>query len=265
MGARIEQFDSADRASPLLVCYLPVGDPLCDVAAAARTYCDAGVDVIEVGIPSADAYRDGLTIRSSMLRALSAGVNASTVPQALRAVLPVPRPLIVWMCYPEVPLAAFQEGATSGLLDAVLMLDAHDRTDVGELEACLSDIGVARCAFVSASESAGELAAARSATGYVMVQTRPGPTGTDAPAGPVDPDMAQRVRRATDLPVVAGFGVRNGVDAAAVIAAGFDGVVVGSACVEAAADAQAHADQSRLRQLVTGLYDGVKLGGSDGR
>jgi len=66
-----------------------------------------------------------------------------------------------------------------------------------------------------------------------MVPTRPGQTGSSTAAG--DPSLLVEKMRAINpnVPVVAGFGVSDAPSATRIMKSGADGVVVGTACIDA--------------------------------
>ncbi len=77
-GARIDAARAEGRAA--LVGYLPLGFPDLDTSvAAARAMVEAGVDVVELGLPYTDPVLDGPVIQHAAERALAAGVRTRDV------------------------------------------------------------------------------------------------------------------------------------------------------------------------------------------
>lgn len=260
MTTGIERLRSAFRPGrPTLVAYVPIGDPEAFDARTLDAYRDAGVGVLEVGIPTPDPWMDGAEVTESMARALAAG----TTPGAAAAILGAWRaghaavgrstPAILWFSYPDLPRAAIAAGAAAGGLDANLMLEPWRRSDAAELTDALARAGVARSTFLPWEPTERDLALARAATGYVMAQARPGVTGAGGPAA--DPSDVVRLARslAPDQPVVAGFGVHDAASARALARSGVDGVVVGSACIAAAREGGPDGVRTFLRSLVDAL------------
>ncbi|MER3452450.1 MAG: hypothetical protein C4344_01795, partial [Acidimicrobiia bacterium] len=138
-----------------------------------------------------------------------------------------------------------------GAVDGVLMVDEAAHPDAAALPAELATVGVGHCVFVSWDVTDIELAASSSATGYVMVQSRPGPTGTKHL--PVVPDRQVKLVRgsAPGVPVVAGFGIKDAATLRLVATAGVDGFVTGSAAVKALCDGGPDALDALLRELTT--------------
>jgi tryptophan synthase alpha chain len=238
---------------PAVIAYVPFGDPLTQGEQHLDAYCDAGVSVLEIGMPTRDAYLDGPEVGDSMRRALEAGVSPRSIAERLarwRAERGNLAPAIVWMGYPELDLASIEYAADLGAIDGLLIVDEQTRRDATELPQQLEAIGAAHCAFVSWDATEDELRVASTATGYVMVQARPGPTGTGHPPGVPDRQVDLARRSAPGIPVVAGFGVQNAPELRGVAGAGVDGIVVGSACVRALFEGGAPALSLLLESLV---------------
>jgi tryptophan synthase alpha chain len=238
---------------PAVIAYVPFGDPLTQGEQHLDAYCDSGVAVLEIGMPTRDAYLDGPEVGDSMRRALEAGSSPRSIAERLarwRAERGNSAPAIVWMGYPELDLASVEFAADIGAIDGLLIVDEQTRPDAAELPQKLKAMGTAHCAFVSWDATDDELRVASTATGYVMVQARPGPTGTGHPPGVPDRQVDLARRSAPGVPVVAGFGVQNALELRGVAGAGVDGIVVGSACVRALSEGRAPALSLLLKSLV---------------
>lgn len=260
MTTGIERLRSAFRPGrTALVAYLPIGDPDAFDARTLDAYRDAGVAVLEVGIPTDDPWMDGPEVTDSMARALTAG----TTPGVAAAILGAWRaghtaagrttPAILWFSYPDLQASAITAGAAAGGLDALLMLEPWRHPDAAAVTAALDRAGVARSSFLPWDSTDDDLAAAHAATGYVMVQARPGVTGAGGPMA--DPTEKVRLARslAPGLPVVAGFGVSDAASVRALAGTGVNGVVVGSACIAAAREGGPDGVRSYLSTLVDAL------------
>ena len=241
------------RGHPAIIAYVPFGDPLTQGERHLDAYCDAGVSVLEIGMPTRDAYLDGPEVGDSMRRAHDAGASPRSIAERLarwRTLRGDPAPAIVWMGYPELDLASIEFAADLGAIDGLLIVDEQTRRDAAELPQKLKALGTAHCAFVSWDATDDELRVASTATGYVMVQARPGPTGTGHPPSVPDRQVDLARRNAPGIPVVAGFGVQSALELRDVAAAGVDGIVVGSACVRALSEGKAPALSLLLESLV---------------
>jgi tryptophan synthase alpha chain len=241
------------RESPAIIAYVPFGDPVAAAEQHLDVYCDAGVSVLEVGMPTLDAYLDGPEVGDSMRRARVVGATPWSIAEDLgrwRAQRGDTSPAVVWMGYPDLDLSCVKFAASIDAIDGLLIVDEEQRPDAPGLRRELDQLGIAHCTFVSWDVTPLELNMAATATGYVMVQARSGPTGTGNPPG--IPDRQVRLARssAPHIPVVAGFGVQDPAGLRDVAAAGVDGIVVGSACVRALTVGGAPMLDSLLRSLV---------------
>jgi tryptophan synthase alpha chain len=209
------------------------------------------VDVFEIGVPSPRPKLDGATVRDSMSRALAAGTDTVAAARSIASLRgSFPDQAMLWMTYPDVVGEGWTEAVAWSGVDGVLIPEraaAHR-----SLAAGLEREGVAFAHFVGSPARPEDLAAARTARGYVMVQARPGVTGE----GEADEEMPSTLRALRELgleaPIAVGFGVRDPAAAKRVAAAGADAVVVGSAMVEAAL-----AGPDRLRSLVRSLREAL--------
>ncbi|MFO1539298.1 MAG: tryptophan synthase subunit alpha [Chloroflexota bacterium] len=249
---------AAFAAGPALIAYVPLGDPAAgDTTTLLDAYADAGVAVLEVGIPAADPWMDGPEVRESMARALAAGTTPATIAAALAAWRDrrgPGGPAIVWFGYPEIPADAIAAAASAGRARGALLLLAPWRHPAAAtLPGILRAAGVARAAFLPWAATADDRAAAADADGYLMLQARPGVTGAGAPPALDAATVAAGRALAPGIPCVAGFGVAGPEDARALCAAGCDGVVIGSACIRALRVGGPHALHALLAPVAAAL------------
>ena len=87
-------------------------------------------------------------------------------------------------------------------------------------------------------------------SGFIYAASHMGVTGAQESVASSAEELVARTREVTDLPVAVGLGVRSGEQAAS-IAAYADGVIVGSALIQAAED-------GRLAELAEELAAGVR-------
>lgn len=241
-----------------LVGYLTAFDPDRETSLARlRAALRAGVDVLELGVPFSDPTADGPTVQGAMVRARAAGATLDGV-LALAAALRAEHPHtpIVLFSYAN-PL--LQRGPSLGArlreagVDAVLVVDLPAE-HAAELRAPLLAEGLRWVGLVAPTTPPSRLpAAVGAATGFVYAVTLRGVTGAALPADREALDAQLRAIRAhTELPIAAGFGVRTPQQAAA-LARHADGVVVGSALIEASlrGEAELVATVTALRAALT--------------
>jgi tryptophan synthase alpha chain len=241
-----------------LVGFLTAGDPdLAQSETDLRTALQAGVDLLELGVPFSDPTADGPVIQQAGQRALAAGVDLAAV-LALAGRLRRDfkhAPMILFSYanpmfrYGYEKLAA--DAARAGL-DGVLAVDIPYE-ESAEIRECLDRHGLAWIPLVAPttpeSRLAEVLAAGRGFVYYIMVK---GVTGQRQEVPPDVREHLAAIRRASSLPIAVGFGIGSG-DQARAAAADADAVVVGSALVAAAR-------AGRLRALVAELAGAVHAG-----
>jgi tryptophan synthase alpha chain len=218
-----------------LIPFLTAGFP--DLPAsldALRLMETCGADIVEVGIPFSDPLADGPTIQRSSFVALEKG---ATVPKALdlvhRAGLGIP---VVLMTYLNPVLAygleRFLGDAAAAGVSGLLLTDLPAGADPAT-EQAVRDSSLASIRLVAPTTPKDRLPVVLDgAGGFVYVVSRLGVTGAQRHLDAAVRASVGAVRAATDLPVAVGFGIAN-VEQAAQAAALADGVVVGSALVEA--------------------------------
>ena len=221
-----------------LVGYLPVGFPSYGASVEGMlAMVEAGVDLVEIGIPYTDPGMDGPVIQVAVDAALRAGSRVSHVLDAVRAVAERAPAVVMgyWNPVEKYGPARFAQdlraAGGSGAITPDLIPEEAGPWLVAARDEDLDPI------FLVAPSSTDERIAVvgRTNRGFVYAASTMGVTGTRATVGNRAQELVGRTRRQTDLPVCVGLGVRDGNQAAEV--AGYaDGVIVGSAFVEALRD-----------------------------
>ncbi len=193
----------------------------------------AGAAAIEVGIPFSDPIADGPVIAESMHEALVAGCTPAGVFDALRAVrAQVTCPVVAMVSVSIVDRIGperFARDAAAAGFDGLIVPDI-DLEDAPALRAACDAAGLALTLLVSPTSGDERIARITSlCSGFVYALARLGITGERAEAPDVRP-IVERIRRHTDLPIAAGFGISTPEHVRAV-AAHADGAIVGSAIV----------------------------------
>jgi tryptophan synthase alpha chain len=221
-----------------LVTFTMAGDP--DEAtslAIARALPKAGADVIELGMPFTDPMADGPAIQAAGQRALKSG-------QTLEKTLAIVRefrkgddatPIVLMGYYNPIYIYGvdrFLTAAKSAGIDGLIVVDLPPEEDE---ELCLPALKAGLNFIRLATPTTDDKrlpAVLKNTSGFVYYVSITGITGAAAPdAGKVS-GAVSRIKRHTSLPVAVGFGVRTAAQAQA-IAEGADGVVVGSALIDA--------------------------------
>ena len=201
----------------------------------------AHADVVEIGVPFTDPMADGVTIQRSSLAALKQGVTLHWILDELAAIPSTATPLVL-MSYLN-PLLAFGLPQLAARAAAVgvtgFIVPDLPLEESAELEAVLDAKGIALVRMVTPVTPPERLAKlCRNSRGFVYAVTMTGTTGktmTDGTGAGLSGDVADyldRVRALSPVPVCAGFGIRD-ASQVSLLAPHVDGVIVGSALVEA--------------------------------
>lgn len=223
--------------SGALITYFPIGVGF-DSVHLADIYDDSGVDVLEIGLPTANPYMDGKTVARAMSQALDRGY---TVEKCFSEIARIRAK------YPNKPLEVFTytETATALGVDRFLSLCVDSGVDsvliVGGEPGWLANEAsnfpqaidlLGLCPYDFTEEFAQTLAAAP-LSGYVFMQATPGVTGKREH---VMPGLGGRIdelrKHLGELPICAGFGISNADHVRDMRVAGADGVIVGSLALE---------------------------------
>ena len=221
-----------------LVTFTMAGDP--DYATSLtilKALPKAGADVIELGMPFTDPMADGPAIQAAGLRALHAGQDMKKTLAAVRDFRAGDdaTPIVLMGYYTPIYIYGverFLADAKSAGVDGLIVVDLPPEEDS---ELCLpamkAGLNFIRLATPTTDEKRLPTVLTNT-SGFVYYVSITGITGAAAPdTGKVAAAVA-RIKRHTKLPVCVGFGVRTAAHARA-MAEGADGVVVGSALVEA--------------------------------
>jgi tryptophan synthase alpha chain len=245
-----------------LVGYLPAGYPTVDGAVRAlEAMVEAGVDIVEVGLPYSDPLMDGPTIQQAVEYALRSGTTTRDVLRTVEQVASSDTAVLVMSYWnpierygPERFARDLASVGGAGVITPDLIPDEADAWLPAAREHELDSV------FLVAPSSTEERIALTVAAcrGFVYAASTMGVTGTRAAVGTAAAALVARTRRATDLPVAVGLGVSSG-DQAAEVAAFADGVIVGSAFVRLLLDASDEASGMKaVANLAAELADGVR-------
>lgn len=238
--SRIDRRFAACRAEgrAALVTFVTAGDPDADTSLAIlKALPRAGADLIEIGMPFTDPMADGPAIQLSSQRALKGGQTLKKTLDMVRALRAgeADTPVILMGYYNPIYIYGVErflkdarEAGVDGLIVVDLPPEEDDELCVPALKAGLSFIRLA----TPTTDDARLAAVLANTSGFVYYVSITGITGSATPDFGAVAQSVARIKAHTNLPVVVGFGVKTGEHAAA-IARGADGVVVGSALVEA--------------------------------
>jgi tryptophan synthase alpha chain len=260
VGEAFAKAAAEDRAA--LVGYLPAGFPSVDGAvSAALAMADAGVDVLELGLPYSDPLIDGPVIQRAVERALAGGTRVTDVLRTVEATAAAGVPTQVmtyWNPVDRYGTARFARDLAAAGGCGLITPDLAPE-EAGEwLEAAAAH--QLDPVFLVAPSSTDERIAQVTGIcgGFVYAASVMGITGARDTVGSQAAGLVARVKARTSLPVGVGLGVRDGAQAAEV-ATFADGVIVGSAFVQRLLDAPSlAAGIEQVRALAQDLAAGVR-------
>ncbi|MNS72006.1 Tryptophan synthase alpha chain [compost metagenome] len=263
IDARFAALKAEGRAG--FIPYVMTGDPSRDEALEIlRGLPGAGADLIELGLAFSDPMAEGPPIQRAALRGLAAGMT-------LRGTLDLvvdfragddATPVILMGYLNPVEsygYEAFAADAAAAGVDGLIVVDCPPE-EAGPLAAALDAQAVSLIRLATPTSDDERLQViARGTSGFVYYVSVAGVTGVkEAVAADVAPAV-ERVRKAANLPVAVGFGVKT-PERAAEIARVADAVVAGSVFVDEVAAALAANEPAVPRVLarVKALADAVR-------
>ncbi len=256
---------------PAYVPYLAVGDPDYESSLAYVEALDrGGADVIELGLPFSEPIAEGPTIQGAVVRSLEGGMTPDRFFEFVTE-LDVDAPLVCMTYYNLIyqygssdgPRSFVERAAAVGLEGFVVPdLPAEEAEP---LRAACDEFGL-DLVFIVAPTTAGDRLERimDRVSGYVYVQARLGTTGAKSDVSDRTTESLERLR-GHDVPKAVGFGISAGDHAERIVAAGADGIIVGSALVDIVAggvenDRSVEAVADDLAALSRELKAGVERG-----
>ena len=260
IDAKFAELSAAGKKA--FVTYVMAGDPDYDTSLeVVKGLPAAGVDVIELGLPFTDPMADGPTIQLAGQRALEAGMTLERTLQLARDFRKedATTPIVLMGYYNPIysrGVDTFLSDAKEAGIDGLIVVDLPPEEDS---ELCLpaqaAGLNFIRLATPT-TDDARLPRVLQNTSGFVYYVSITGITGAaEAEAADVGPEVA-RIKAATDLPIIVGFGIKT-PERAQTIASISDGAVVGSAIV---AEIGAGKSPAEVLAFVKSLADGAHAG-----
>ncbi len=252
-----------------LIPFLEAYDPDAATSAAIlRGMPAAGADLIEIGMPFTDPMADGPTIQTAGLRGLKAGATmARTLAMVAEFRTGDADTPVILMGYLNPVLSygpdRFCTDAAAAGVDGLIVVDLPpEEADWLAGAAAANGLDIIRL-IAPTTDEARLPHVLQGSSGFVYYVSITGITGTRSATREALAAAMPRVRRATDLPVAIGFGIRTPAQAAEAVGVA-DAVVVASALIDtlaASLDADGRAGPDTVRLVldqVRGLADAVR-------
>ncbi|MGI6855533.1 tryptophan synthase subunit alpha [Mesorhizobium sp. 1B3] len=264
---RFEKLKAEGR--PALVTYFMGGDPDYETSLSImKALPRAGSDVIELGMPFSDPMADGPAIQAAGLRALKGGQTLAKTLQLTREFRKDDNetPIIMMGYYNPIYIYGVDRFITDAIdagIDGLIVVDLPPEMDA---ELCIPALKAGLNFIRLATPTTDEKrlpAVLQNTSGFVYYVSMTGITGSALPDTSKVAAAVERIKSHTTLPVCVGFGVKT-AEQARVIGASADGVVVGTAVVNAVANVlgpkgEKTADPAEaVATLVNGLAQGVR-------
>lgn len=267
MGRIADKFkELKKRGDKGLVTFITAGDPDLETTAGMIRELEAGgADLIELGIPFSDPMADGPTIQLSSERALKAGTTLPKILDLVRSVRAGTEIPIILMGYYNPVFAygveRFVADAVDAGVDGVILVDLPPEEAESEgFTSMAREKGLDVIFLLAPTSDEGRIGkVVKSGRGFLYYVSVTGVTGARKEVSASLDAEVGRVRDATALPLVVGFGISDPVQAGTVALLG-DGVVVGSALVKLFEQYRGTELRERVRDFVSALKTGIRRG-----
>jgi tryptophan synthase alpha chain len=264
MNRIVERFDRLKQQGRKgFVVYIGAGDP--DLEATrqlALAFDQAGVDVLELGVPFSDPLADGLVNQLAAQRGLESRTTPARVLETVQAIRKDSQvPIVLYVYFNLLHRYGFKkfihDAARAGV-DGFLVLDLPPE-ESEDYEAMMRDAGLCVIYLVAPTTPEDRIEfIVKRGTGFIYYVSREGVTGMQAKVSETIAAMTAQIRAHTPLPIAVGFGISNPEQARAV-AASAEAIVVGSAVVNRIAEHGKSKDLvPRVTEFVKSLVDAVK-------
>jgi tryptophan synthase alpha chain len=259
-----DKFAALKRAGQKgFIVYIGAGDPNLEATRQlALAFDQAGVDVLELGVPFSDPLADGLVNQLAAQRGLESG---TTPPKLLETVAAIRRdsqvPIVLYVYFNILHkrgLKQFITDCAKAGVDGLLVLDLPPE-ESDNYEELMREAGLCNIYLVAPTTPDDRIALiVKRAAGFIYYVSREGVTGMQSKVSDTIGEMTRKIRAHTPLPIAVGFGISN-PEQAKLVAQHAEAIVVGSAVVNQIAEHGKSADLvRRVGDFVKSLADAVK-------
>jgi tryptophan synthase alpha chain len=257
IAAKFAQLKSAKKKG--LVIYIGAGDPNLEATRQlALAFDQAGVDVLELGVPFSDPLADGLVNQLAAQRGLESG---TTPPKLLETIVAIRKqsqiPIVLYIYFNlihKVGMEKFIADAGKTGVDGLLVLDLPPE-ESDNYEALMKQAGLCHIYLVAPTTPEDRMKIiVKRGSGFIYYISREGVTGMQANIATNLASQIAKIRAHTDLPIAVGFGISN-PEQAKLVAQDADAIVVGSAVVNQIAE---HGKSPELVEHVDGFVRTLK-------
>lgn len=264
MNRIVERFDKLKAAGQKgLVVYISAGDPTLEATRQlVLAFEQAGVDVVELGVPFSDPLADGLVNQLAAQRGMESGTTPKKVLETVAAIRRESQvPIVLYIYYNlihRLGMKQFIDAAARAGVDGLLVLDLPPE-ESENYEQLMAAAGMCNIYLVAPTTPEGRIELiVKRARGFIYYVSREGVTGMQQKISDTIATMTGKIRAHTALPIAVGFGISN-PEQARTVAQSAEAVVVGSAIVNQIAEHGRSADLvPKVTHFVRTLAEGVK-------
>ena len=225
-----------EKKNKKLVTFTTAGDPDLDTSfEIINTIINNGADIIEIGMPFSDPMADGPTIQESSVRSIKNGTKITDVFEIVKRVRSFNNeiPVILMGYYNSIynlGINNFTKKCTETGVDGLIIVDLQPEED-SELLIKLKKENIDLIRLITPTTDNNRLKTILSnSSGFLYYVTITGTTGQKSANLEELEKSINKIRSASNLPIVAGFGIKSKKDVED-ISTYTDGVVVGSSIV----------------------------------
>jgi tryptophan synthase alpha chain len=264
MNRIVEKFNQLKKTNKKgFIVYIGAGDPnLTTTHKLALAFDEAGVDILELGVPFSDPLADGLVNQLAAQRGLESG---TTPPKVLKTIETIRKssqiPIVLYIYFNlihKVGMRQFIEDAAKAGVDGLLVLDLPPE-ESDNYEALMKENGLCHIYLVAPTTPEDRMEyIVKRGSGFIYYVSREGVTGMQKQIAANLASQTAKLRAHTKLPIAVGFGVSN-PEQAKLVAQNADAVVVGSAIVNQIAQHGKSKDLvKRAGKFVKSLSEAIK-------
>ena len=217
-----------------LVAYLVGGDPDLDTTLdLMHLFVDSGVDVIEIGVPFTDPIAEGPTIQRAHDRALKNDVSLKKIFQLVSEFRKSDKETpIVLMGYLNTFISHIDlvQSTQEDGIDSILVVDIPGELNLHDYGIDNPNINTISLISPTTKDNRIELIA-KNSTGFIYYVNLRGVTGSSNLNLDEIKNNIGKIKQHSNLPVMAGFGIKT-ADDAKILAESSEGIVIGSSIVE---------------------------------
>jgi tryptophan synthase alpha chain len=222
------------------VAYIGAGDPHLEATEAIALAMDeAGVDVLELGVPFSDPLADGIVNQLAAQRGLESGTTPAKIFASISRIRRQSQiPIVLYVYFNllhRMGMEAFIRDAADAGVDGLLVLDLPPE-ESDNYESLMRARELCPIFLIAPTTPAERIRRiAPHAAGFIYYVSREGVTGMQSTVSESIESMTATIRRHSSLPIAVGFGISN-PEQARLVAGQSDAVVVGSAIVNQIAE-----------------------------